>query len=61
MLLPFAFLIEFNQEQRLILNSCKEVVISYEVEDFRPPQAQEVGQGFSRLAIGQVQLSKTFK
>ena len=44
-------MIEFDKEECLVLHSSEQIVISNEIEDVGPAQAQKVWQGLPRLAV----------
>ena len=52
-------MVKLNEEQRLVLHRGEEVVLANEVEDVWPPQAQEEGERFARLAIHGVPTADT--
>lgn len=44
-------MVELHEEQSLILHGGEEVVVPYQVEHVRPPQAEEVRERFAGLAV----------
>lgn len=59
--LAFAFPVELDQKQRLVLHRGKQVVFSDEIKNVWPSQSKEVGQCLARLSIREVKLSNAFK